>query len=196
MLTSRLKSVCGLVQVLDEINEQTDQMQQIQDAMAQPIGPAADVDEDELMGELEVRLLSYSLSLACLSTCSHICHHACASTSVGLSSGPALHPPVDPSEVGLHCHGVVAGVPVNEDVLWTLQNLESEQLDDQLLEPAPVPTARPAQPQAQPAHAQAAQPQANAPLPSVPHSRPAQAARPAKSKEEEELEALEREMAV
>ena len=43
-------------QVLDEINEQTDQMQQIQDAMAQPIGPAADMDEDELMGELEVRL--------------------------------------------------------------------------------------------------------------------------------------------
>lgn len=40
--------------MLDEINEQTDQMQQIQDAMAQPIGPAADVDEDELMGELEV----------------------------------------------------------------------------------------------------------------------------------------------
>ncbi|CAL5227368.1 g10318 [Coccomyxa viridis] len=115
-------------QVLDEINEQTDQMQQIQDAMAQPIGPAADVDEDELMGELE--------------------------------------------------------------------NLESEQLDDQLLEPAPVPTARPAQPQAQLAHAQAARPQANSPMPNVPHSRPAQAARPAKSKEEEELEALEREMAV
>ncbi len=42
--------------MLDEINEQTDQMQQIQDAMAQPIGPAADMDEDELMGELEVRL--------------------------------------------------------------------------------------------------------------------------------------------
>ena len=47
---------CCPLQVLDEINEQTDQMQQIQDAMAQPIGPAADVDEDELMGELEVTL--------------------------------------------------------------------------------------------------------------------------------------------
>jgi len=45
--------------VLDEINEQTDQMQQIQDAMAQPIGPAADVDEDELMGELEVVFSSF-----------------------------------------------------------------------------------------------------------------------------------------
>ena len=41
--------------MLDEINEQTDQMQQIQDAMAQPIGAAADLDEDELLGELEVR---------------------------------------------------------------------------------------------------------------------------------------------
>lgn len=40
--------------VLDEINEQTDQMRQIQDAMGQPIGPAADIDEDELEMDLEV----------------------------------------------------------------------------------------------------------------------------------------------
>lgn len=111
--------------------------------------------------------------------------------------------PVNLSELGLYCQAaVVAGTWLRkqckraEGVLWTLQNLESEQLDDQLLEPAPVPTARPAQPQAQLAHAQAARPQANSPMPNVPHSRPAQAARPAKSKEEEELEALEREMAV
>ena len=49
--------------MLDEINEQTDQMQQIQDAMAQPIGPAADVDEDELMGELEVPAAPFILAL-------------------------------------------------------------------------------------------------------------------------------------
>lgn len=48
--------------MLDEINEQTDQMQQIQDAMAQPIGAAADLDEDELMGELEVRHAPLRLS--------------------------------------------------------------------------------------------------------------------------------------
>jgi Snf7 len=41
--------------VLDEINDTNDQMAQISDAMAQPIGAAADLDEDELMGELEVR---------------------------------------------------------------------------------------------------------------------------------------------
>ena len=41
--------------VLDEINDQTDQMRQIQDAMGQPIGAAAELDEDELLGELEVR---------------------------------------------------------------------------------------------------------------------------------------------
>lgn len=39
--------------VLDEINDQTDQMRQIQDAMGQPIGAAADLDEDELLNELE-----------------------------------------------------------------------------------------------------------------------------------------------
>lgn len=65
----RCKRVYGSVQVLDEINEQTDQMQQIQDAMAQPIGPAADVDEDELMGELEVKMLSLQPLLACLLGC-------------------------------------------------------------------------------------------------------------------------------
>lgn len=69
----------------------------------------------------------------------------------------------------------------------TLQNLESEQLDNQLLEPAPVPTARPAQ---------AAKPQAATALPNVPQGRPAQAAKPAKTQEELELEALEQEMAV
>ena len=91
------------------------------------------------------------------------------------------------------CTFLCAGVHRLNIIMCPPQNLESEQLDDQLLEPAPVP-AHPAQ--AQPAHAQAAQPQAHAPLPSVPQTRPAQAARPAKTREEEELEALEKEMAV
>ncbi len=72
-------------------------------------------------------------------------------------------------------------------LLPPLQNLESEQLDNQLLEPAPVPTARPAQ---------AARPQAASAMPNVPQGRPAQAAKPAKTQEELELEALEQEMAV
>lgn len=41
--------------VLDAINEQSDQMQQINDAMSNPIGAAADLDEDEMLKELEVR---------------------------------------------------------------------------------------------------------------------------------------------
>lgn len=41
-------------EVLDNINEQNDQMQQIHDAMANPIGAAADLDEDEMLKELEV----------------------------------------------------------------------------------------------------------------------------------------------
>uniref|UniRef100_A0A7S0RIY0 Uncharacterized protein n=1 Tax=Chlamydomonas leiostraca TaxID=1034604 RepID=A0A7S0RIY0_9CHLO len=39
--------------VLDEINETTDQMRQIQEVFAAPTGLAADLDEDELLGELE-----------------------------------------------------------------------------------------------------------------------------------------------
>ena len=40
--------------VLDEINEQADQMAQIQDAMSQPMGGAAAIDDDDLLAELEV----------------------------------------------------------------------------------------------------------------------------------------------
>ncbi|KNA18108.1 hypothetical protein SOVF_073750 [Spinacia oleracea] len=38
---------------MDEINEQTDNLRQIQEALASPIGGAADFDEDELEAELE-----------------------------------------------------------------------------------------------------------------------------------------------
>ena len=40
--------------VLEEISDQADQMSQIQDAMSQPLGTAADMDMDELEAELEV----------------------------------------------------------------------------------------------------------------------------------------------
>lgn len=39
--------------VLDDINDQADQMRQITDAMSQPLGAAADIDESDLMEELE-----------------------------------------------------------------------------------------------------------------------------------------------
>ncbi|CAI9782577.1 unnamed protein product [Fraxinus pennsylvanica] len=38
---------------MDEINEQTENMKQIQEALATPIGASADFDEDELEAELE-----------------------------------------------------------------------------------------------------------------------------------------------
>ncbi|GAB2268342.1 hypothetical protein Dimus_003307 [Dionaea muscipula] len=38
---------------MDEINEQTENMKQIQEALAAPVGIAADFDEDELEAELE-----------------------------------------------------------------------------------------------------------------------------------------------
>ena len=41
--------------VLANINEQNDAMEQINAAMGQPIGPSADIDEDDLEKEFEVR---------------------------------------------------------------------------------------------------------------------------------------------
>lgn len=38
---------------MDEINEQTENMKQIQEALSTPIGTSADIDEDELEAELE-----------------------------------------------------------------------------------------------------------------------------------------------
>ncbi|KAG2626447.1 vacuolar protein sorting-associated protein 32 homolog 2-like [Panicum virgatum] len=38
---------------MDEINEQTENMKQIQDALSAPLGASADFDEDELEAELE-----------------------------------------------------------------------------------------------------------------------------------------------
>ena len=40
------------IQVMDDINEQTEKMRQVQDALGQPVGYAADLDEDELEEEL------------------------------------------------------------------------------------------------------------------------------------------------
>eukprot|EP00983_Pelagomonas_calceolata_P043149 1138789-Pelagomonas_calceolata.AAC.2 len=40
--------------VMDEINESNEQMSQINDVMANPIGGARDIDEDELNEELEM----------------------------------------------------------------------------------------------------------------------------------------------
>ena len=37
---------------MDDINEQTEKMRQVQDALGQPVGYAADLDEDELDAEL------------------------------------------------------------------------------------------------------------------------------------------------
>jgi hypothetical protein len=39
--------------ILDEIQESNDQLRQVQEALAAPLGVAADLDEDELLGELE-----------------------------------------------------------------------------------------------------------------------------------------------
>lgn len=101
-------------EVLANINEQNDAMEQINAAMGQPIGPSADIDEDDLEKEFE--------------------------------------------------------------------DMQAEQLDEELLEPAAVPSTRvPAQEQR---------------LPSVPAGRAPARPPPKRTPEEDELEALQAEMAL
>lgn len=55
-------------EVLQNINEQNDAMEQINAAMGQPIGPSADIDEDDLEAEFNVcafELLPSLIVLAC-----------------------------------------------------------------------------------------------------------------------------------
>ncbi|KAJ8528245.1 hypothetical protein K7X08_021937 [Anisodus acutangulus] len=47
------KATTDTVETMDEINEQTENIKQIQEALATPVGAAADFDEDELEAELE-----------------------------------------------------------------------------------------------------------------------------------------------
>jgi hypothetical protein len=69
-----------------------------------------------------------------------------------------------------------------DDLLGELEELEQTQLDEELLQPAPVPTTK--------------VPGAAEKLPSVPQGQKAQKAQPAKTQEELELEALQAEMAL
>jgi hypothetical protein len=116
---------------------------------------------------LQVSMYARACPPACVCVCvcvrARVCVHlppACAHPCVILRHGPTL------ATVGV-------------------QELESEQLDSQLLEPSPAPTTRIAAPQAaQPADA----------LPNAPNK--AIKAKPQKTAEELELEALEAEMAM
>ncbi|XP_057478864.1 vacuolar protein sorting-associated protein 32 homolog 2-like, partial [Actinidia eriantha] len=47
------KNIYDVDETMDEINEQTENMKQIQEALSAPIGAAADFNEDELEAELE-----------------------------------------------------------------------------------------------------------------------------------------------
>ncbi|KAL2251131.1 UNVERIFIED_CONTAM: Vacuolar protein sorting-associated protein 32 [Sesamum indicum] len=49
----KVTNIDDVDKTMDEINEQTENMKQIQEALATPIGAAADFDEDELEAELE-----------------------------------------------------------------------------------------------------------------------------------------------
>ncbi|XP_073009942.1 vacuolar protein sorting-associated protein 32 homolog 2-like [Typha latifolia] len=49
----KIANIDDVEKTMDEINEQTENMKQIQEALSAPIGAAADFDEDELEAELE-----------------------------------------------------------------------------------------------------------------------------------------------
>ena len=211
---------------MDEISEAQDQMQQMNDVLSQPIGAAADMDEDELAAELAVGCSSAlpvaENWLACL-LCCHIqsactlsrplCHimsfAGCACLIFHGSTAykqqdprqmfPVLFKPVFEGENAcrlgyLHSmHGTPKSSLQSKDahhvslrsnsVYLFMQELEAEDLDSQLLEPAPVPATR------VPARAQPAAATTGQRMPAVP------AARPKKTPEELELEQLEAEMA-
>lgn len=59
---------------MEEISEAQDQMQQMNEVLAQPIGTAADLDEDELAAELAV---SWSLTLNLLDCCTPVAAQVC-----------------------------------------------------------------------------------------------------------------------
>ena len=58
---------------MDEISDAQDQMQQMNDVLAQPIGGAADLDDDELAAELAVRLLHSNMHVQCAVNLEKVC---------------------------------------------------------------------------------------------------------------------------
>lgn len=50
---NKTTNIDDLERTMDEINDQTESMKQIQEALSAPVGAAADFDEDELEAELE-----------------------------------------------------------------------------------------------------------------------------------------------
>jgi ribosomal protein L12E/L44/L45/RPP1/RPP2 len=160
--------------VLDEINDQTDQMRQIQDAMGQPIGAAADIDEDELLGELEVGW-AWQDRNAVRQECWQLlaARHrrpACGSLQLLMWAQAAV---VRDAKVGIS----------SLLLRLFLQELEAAQMDETMLsEAAPAPAHR------VPAGALPA-------MPAAPTAARAQPAAAAKTPEELELEALQAEMA-
>ncbi|KAH6556848.1 hypothetical protein KP509_1Z151000 [Ceratopteris richardii] len=82
---------------MDEINEQTENMKQIQDALATPIGAAADFDEDELEAELE------ELEEAELEE--QLLQPATTAPAAPLPSAPAQKLPAHPQKVPAHASG-------------------------------------------------------------------------------------------
>jgi len=93
--------------VMDDINEQSEKMRQVQEALGQPVGYSADLDEDELdaeLAELEAEDLEQELALD-EEVAAKPVPVAARPAAVGISaasmpSAPASRAPVLPSVPG------------------------------------------------------------------------------------------------
>ncbi len=169
-------------------------MEQIQQAMGQPIGSAADIDEDDLLNELEVLNPSSSLQRvgdpSQLRRCNfmhgtrHFRHGGTLLREWGKGED---YTSFERSFLCVRFERPVVSLNQRAYGYAVTQEMEQEQLDEQLMAPAAVPSTR------------VAQPAAAEKLPSAPTGRaPAARAKP-KTQEEieyDELEALQAEMAL
>jgi hypothetical protein len=184
-------------QVLEEIADSSDQMRQMQDALGMPLGPAADLDEDELEAELQVGKKRHAavLGTACdgswwwlgcaMLPLARSCVLGGLQGSWLLQHGAAARLSQTPHRSSSQqCYRQIFAVP--HSCIFcsqrTLQELEAAQLDETKLQ---LPAAK--------VPAAATRPAAVPALPATPAARP-QAAAP-RSAEEAELEALQAEMA-
>lgn len=162
------RNIDDVDKTMDEINEQTENMKQIQDALSAPIGAAADFDEVVISSLIFIFIIfGYHIfkfipkfvpsSWICICLFSYSFFHAWIAISIKLLKSCTF-------------------LALQDELEAELEELEGAELEEQLLQPA---TTAPAAPVQVPAGRQPARP--------VPQRRTA---------EEDELAALQAEMAL
>lgn len=153
---SLYRNIDDVDKTMDEINEQTENMKQIQEALSAPIGAAADFDEVVIFSMISFCIIDLVLSIECL--------------LFKFSFSVLLWSTNSAAKI---CYALLS---LQDELEAELEELEGFELEEQLLQPATTTPAAPVQVPAgpQPAHR-------------VPQKRTA---------EEDELAALQAEMAL